>query len=282
MLAGGGVASSQPEAPASGRPAAHAAKGLGSLPVSARSAVSATLGAASRAYVARRSPTGYRLKGGGVAAHLDAGGVSLQAGGVSLAMTAAGLGRGGRLEPAGVRSVGAKGNRVSLDRGALTEWYAAGPFGIEQGFTLSRRPAGKAGPLTLALRLGGGVRAHLDSGTVLLTRAGRPGMSYGQLWANDAKGRPLRAELQLRGRQASDPRLGSRRELSAHDRPADPAGQQAHRQRRDRRRQVRLRVALSADGNTALIGGPERQRQASGRRGCSPAPAPPGRSRAPS
>ena len=71
-------------------------------------------------------------------------------------MTAAGLGRGGRLEPAGVRSVSAKGNRVSLDRGALTEWYTAGPFGIEQGFTLARRPAGKAGPLTLALRLGGG------------------------------------------------------------------------------------------------------------------------------
>ena len=176
MLAGGGVASPRARRRASGVPqAARAGKGLASLPASARSAVSATLGAASRAFVARRSSDGYRLKGGGVAAQLDAGGVSLQAGGVSLAMAAAGLGRGGRLEPAGVRSVGAHGNRVSLDRGALTEWYAAGPFGIEQGFTLSRRPAGKAGPLTLALRLGGGVRARLASGTVLLTRAGRPG-----------------------------------------------------------------------------------------------------------
>src|SRR6187399_1179233 len=91
MLAGGGVASSQPEAATRAAPA-HVATALGSLPVSARSAVSATLGAASRAYVARRSPTGYRLKGGGVAAQLDAGGVSLQAGGVSLVMTAASLG----------------------------------------------------------------------------------------------------------------------------------------------------------------------------------------------
>ena len=197
-LAGGGVASSQSEAPATGAPAAHATMGLGALPASARSVVSTTLGTASRGYVARRSPTGYRLRGGGVAAQLGTDGVSMQAGGVSLTMTAAGLGRGGRFEPAGLRSVGAKGNRVSLDRGALTEWYTAGPFGIEQGFTLSRRPAGKAGPLTLALRLGGGVRAHLDSGTVLLTRAGRPGMSYGQLWASDANGRPLRAELGLR------------------------------------------------------------------------------------
>ena len=281
MLAGGGVASSQPEAPATRRPGGtRPAKGLGSLPASARSAVSATLGAASRAYVARRSPTGYRLKGGGVAAQLDAGGVSLQAGGVSLAMTAAGLGRGGRLEPAGVRSVGAKGNRVSLDRGALTEWYAAGPFGIEQGFTLSRRPAGKAGPLTLALQLGGGVRAHLDSGTVLLTRAGRPGMSYGQLWASDAKGRPLRAELQLRGgrllihvwdRGASypltiDPLIQQGNKLT----PSDETGAG----------KVGYSVALSADGNTALIGGPGDNSKRGSGVGVHPHGHPPGRSRA--
>ena len=42
---------------------------------------------------------------------------------------------------------------------------------------------------------------------------------------------------------------------------------------------LRLSVALSADGNTALIGGPATT-AASGRRGCSPARAAPGRSRA--
>ena len=217
----------------------------------------------------------------------------------------------GSSRPACARS-SAKGNRVSLDRGALTEWYAAGPLGIEQGFTLSRRPAGTAGPLTLALQLGGGVRAHLDSGTVLLTQAGRPGLSYGQLWATDAKGRPLRAELQLRGgrlliqvwdRGASYPltidpliqqgnKLTGSGETGAGElrlrawrcRPTgtppsiggpDDNGdvgaawvftrsgatwtQQGGKltgTRRDRRRpRSASRVALSADGNTALIGG---------------------------
>ena len=254
-LAGGGVASSQLGAPA--RTPAFAPKGVGTLPASAYPAVSATLGAGSPAYAVRRSPTGFRLIGGGVAAQFDASGVSLQAGGVSLAMEAAGVGRAGRLEPAAVRSVHAKRNRVSLVRDGLEEWYKAGPFGIEQGFTLSRRPAGEVGPLTLALRLGGNVRAHEDSGSVLLTRADRTGMSYGELWASDAKGRPLHAELQLQGgrllihvwdRHASypvtiDPLIQPGNKLT----PSDEVGAG----------KFGYSVALSADGNTALIGGAE-------------------------
>jgi hypothetical protein len=167
--------------------------------LAARSAVSATLGAESHAFFARRSGGGYRLGGGGVAAHLDGQGVALQAGGVSVEMTVAGVGRGSRLERPGVRSVRAHANRVSLDRGGLTEWYEAGPLGIEQGFTLSRRPVGKAGPVTLALQLEGGLRAHrASSGTVFLSRPGRTGLSYGALSAIDATGRPLRATLGLR------------------------------------------------------------------------------------
>src|SRR5262245_50455418 len=78
-LAGGGVASPGAKASAPGALSHTAAgrPGLELLPVSARSAVSATLGAASRAYVARRSSDGFRLNGGGVAARLDAGGVTL-------------------------------------------------------------------------------------------------------------------------------------------------------------------------------------------------------------
>ena len=54
--------------------ASAARRGLGSLPVAAQAAVSATLGARSSAFSARRSSGGYRLGGGGVAARLGARG----------------------------------------------------------------------------------------------------------------------------------------------------------------------------------------------------------------
>jgi hypothetical protein len=57
----------------------------------------------------------------------------------------------------------AQGNRVVYRRGALSEWYANGPLGLEQGFTLSRPPPGrKTGPLTLALSVVGNVRGLLS------------------------------------------------------------------------------------------------------------------------
>ena len=52
-----------------------------------------------------------------------------------------------------VTSVSARGNRVTLHRSGVREWYVAGPLGIEQGFTLAHRPAGTLGhELTLSSR----------------------------------------------------------------------------------------------------------------------------------
>ena len=49
-------------------------------------------------------------------------------------------------------------NRATYARGAMSEWYANGPAGLEQGFTLLHAPAaaqagGDAAPLTLDLAL---------------------------------------------------------------------------------------------------------------------------------
>src|SRR3954466_6895733 len=118
--------------------------GLAVLPPDARSAISAKLGARSTAFRARATRDGFRLGGGGVTAHGSAERVSRGAGGLSLEL--AGLGRGTRIEQPGARSLHAEANRVSLDGQGVTEWYAAGPFGIEQGFTLPAPPAG-GGPL---------------------------------------------------------------------------------------------------------------------------------------
>ena len=90
-------------------------EGAGSLPAAAQSAISATLGAESPAFFARRSLGGYRLGGGGVTAQLGTRGVALRGGGVSLAMTVAGVGRGGRLERRG-RVVGRRAREPRLAR----------------------------------------------------------------------------------------------------------------------------------------------------------------------
>ena len=101
----------------------------------------------------------------------------------------------------GVVSPGARANRVSYDRGGLREWYRAGPLGVEQGFSLSRRPAGAGGALVLELSLGSSLRAHRTrAGVQFVTRSGRVVLLYGGLQALDASGRRLPAFLALRGR----------------------------------------------------------------------------------
>jgi hypothetical protein len=227
------------------------------LPTVVESQLSAAIGAESRGFHARPSDGGFRLDAAGVTAHVDRGGATLRAGGVSLPLTVAGFGRGAKLGRTEVRSIGAHRNRVSLDRGALTEWYAGGPLGIEQGFTLPRRPAGESGPLTLELALGGGVEARkAPSGTVLLTRADRPGLSYGALATLDATGRELPTALHVR-----DGALV----IQVWDRGAqypvviDPLFQQGSKLTGSGATGAAafgFEVALSADGNTALVGAP--------------------------
>ncbi len=162
MLAFGGLSVGAAGAPvaASAASESHDGTGLGSLPVSAQAPVSAVIGADSSAFAAQRSRTGYRLRGGGVMADLAGGAIRLRSRGASVSIAVSGVGRGGTLEPAPVSAVAARGNRVSLVRSGLTEWYAAGPLGIEQGFTVLRRPAGMVGPVTLALGLAKGLRVQ--------------------------------------------------------------------------------------------------------------------------
>jgi hypothetical protein len=237
---------------------AAAVERLASLPVGAQSAISAALGASAPVFAARRSGVGYRLSGGGVSARLAARGVDLRAGRGSLSMAFVGVGRGGRLSRSGVVSVRAHANRVVFDRGVVREWYAAGPLGIEQGFTVARRPAGAGGPLSLALGLGGSVGAQRSgSGVRFVTASGRVAFRYGGLSAIDARGRTLRAALELDGTKLS---------VRVWDRGAryplriDPLIQQGSKLTgggvTGPYSQFGYSVALSADGNTALIGGP--------------------------
>jgi hypothetical protein len=109
------------------------------LPVQAQSVISAAVGAGQPAFAARRSRGGYRMAGGGVVAGFGAGGVRVQVPGGSLSMAFSGLGRGDRLSEVDSASPAGRANRVSFARAGVREWHAAGPLGIEQGFTVAER-----------------------------------------------------------------------------------------------------------------------------------------------
>ena len=169
-------------------------------------------------------------------------------------MTLSAYGYAGSLEPVGPARPRAAGNRVSYARGALTEWYANGPLGIEQGFDVAARPAAAAGPLTLALDLSGNLAARLRNGSVLLTGPGAT-LRYGNLHATDARGHVLRSWLQLDDGQVLI-RVADRG--AAYPLRIDPLIQQGQKLTGAGgvgTGRVGYDVALSADGNTALVGG---------------------------
>ncbi len=232
--------------------ATTARHGLESLPLSAQGKVSAALGHDEPAYRVTA------LQAVNPAQHLRASfsrrGVTVASGRVRLGMALSAYGYANALEPVGSASPRISANRVGYAHGALTEWYANGPLGIEQGFDLASRPGGAAGPLTLSLALSGNLAARLQHGSVLLT--GRDGaLRYGGLVATDARGRVLRSWLQLvRGHVL----------IHVDDRGAtyplriDPLIQQGEKLTGSAQTgggYFGYSVALSADGETALIGG---------------------------
>ena len=163
--------------------------GLLSLPAAAQGPVSAALG---------RDLAAYHLRG--LVAHNPAqrltarfgrAGVAILAGRTRFAITLKAFGRAGTLRPLAAASPVASSDRVSYARGPVREWWANGPLGLEQGFDVAGRPAG-SGAVTLSLAVSGAAR--IDHGTVLLPG----GLRYAGVRATDARGRSLRAWLQLR------------------------------------------------------------------------------------
>jgi hypothetical protein len=159
-----------------------------SLPAAAQAPISATLG---------RDQAAYRLHGlvahnpaQRLAARFSRSGVTVTAGSTRFAMVLEAFGRVNALRALAPGRPVASADRVAYARGPVREWWANGPLGLEQGFDIAQRPAG-SGPLTLSLAVTGSVR--LDQGTVLLPG----GLRYAGLRATDARGRSLRAWLQV-------------------------------------------------------------------------------------
>jgi len=234
------------------KPTATTRHGLTGLPLTAQGPVSAALGRDGSAYQVAD------LQAGNPAQHFHTGftrhGVTVASGTAQLGMALTAYGHGSTLRPVRPTAPRASANRVRYAHGALTEWYANGPLGIEQGFDIAARPHGAAaGPLTLSLGLSGNLAARLRDDAVLFTGAGAA-LRYGGLVATDAHGRVLRSWLQLvkghvlirvADRGASyplrvDPMIQQGKKLT----PTGAIGTG----------RFGYAVALSGDGNTALIG----------------------------
>jgi IPT/TIG domain/FG-GAP repeat len=247
-------------------PTAGAVSGrsLSSLPFAAQGPISAALGADGPSYRVSAAPgAGLQARNPAqrITARFAAAGVEIASRGetVGLALRAAGYGSSLPAVAAVVPTFDA--NRVIYAHGPLSEWYVNGPLGLEQGFTLARALSQRAsGPLTLSLALSGDARASLAGAgrSVSFSRPGASPLRYGGLVATDARGRALPSWLAL-----EKDRLLLRVATAGASYPVriDPIIQKEPEQKLTASDEsggglFGYSVALSADGNTALIGGP--------------------------
>lgn len=139
----------------------------------------------------------------------------------------------------------------------LSYAYANGPLGLEQTFTVPRRPvsarATARGSLTIQVAVNGAT-ATVHGQTVTLTGSGGTTLRYGRLSAVDARGHTLPSHMRVQG---------GRILLQVDDRGAaypiriDPLVEQGGKLTGSGAGfGFGMSVALSADGNTALIGAP--------------------------
>jgi len=235
--------------------------GLARLPAAARAPVSRALGHDQADFwaVRHRDALSVRNSAQGLAAGFSPTGVSVSLGSARVTLSLDGLGYGTRLAPVpAVPPVPAR-NRVIYTRRGLAEWYVNGPLGIEQGFTIDAPPAGSAtGRLTLALSVGGSLQARLGSSRAVefVSSDGRSLLNYDDLRVTDARGHQLAAALSLRGGalRIEVAAAGARYPLTIdpliHTANLTGGGESGPGQ-------FGSSVALSADGSTALVGGPQ-------------------------
>jgi IPT/TIG domain/FG-GAP repeat len=229
------------------------------LPTGALAPVSDALGASERLYAIGSS-------GGVLSAQNPAQGLEMAfrrgivhfgAPGIELGLGLQAAGYGSSLHALGEATPLARRNRVLYAHAGVSESYVNGPLGVEQYFTLPRAlPGNPTGALTLAMTVSGQTRPHVEEGGQSIRLRGGDGhaLRYGSLAVTDAGGQHLPSWLALDGRTILlrvDAR-GARYPLRI-----DPLIQQSSTltdEPVNEGARFGFSVALSADGNTALIG----------------------------
>jgi FG-GAP repeat/IPT/TIG domain len=228
------------------------APAVATVPLASQAAATGAYGMHARAWGFSAGNSAQRLGVG-----FDSSGVRVSSGHLWIAFALRAFGYGDALAPVRAVRPGVSGAYVSYRHGEVTEWYRNGPAGLEQGFTVrAPRPGTVAGPLTLALNVSGEWRARLSrSGrSVVFARGGAPALHYSGLSARDARGRSLHAWLELR-RARLLILVDTRR--ASYPLQIDPWVQQAEALPGSTAGAFGASLAVSADGNAALVGAPE-------------------------
>src|ERR1700680_4516731 len=227
------------------------------LPVSLAAAASASIGASEHSFGAVRRGGAWLAQGGGIRSTFTASGAALRVAEGTLGLSLTAVGRGDRVQRVGAVAPSGAAGQVLYRHGSISEFYRNGPYGLEQGFSLQRRPQAGTGPLVLALGLKGTlIPEQVGSEILFRTHTGATGLRYGQLSALDATGRRLPAHVQLRNGSLQ---LGIDDSSARYPLRIDPLIQQGGKLTGGGETgagEFRFGVALSTDGNTALIGGP--------------------------
>ncbi len=226
------------------------------LPFGLAAAASGSIGEADRGFWPVRDGGSLLTRGGGIHGTFTAAGARLRVAQGMLGLSLAAVGYGRHIERIGALAPSSAASRVVYRNGAISEFYRNGPYGLEQGFTLARRPQAGTGGLVLTLKVGGSlIPQQVGSQILFRTRAGATVLRYGQLSAQDATGRRLPAVMQLRNGTLQlwiddsharyplrvDPFIQQGSELTGTGETGNGGFGSS--------------VALSVDGNTALIGG---------------------------
>ncbi len=232
---------------------------LSGLPMVAQGPISAALGGEDAAFQVHPSASGLHALSPAQRLRVSYGrsGISIGSGSLQMSLRLRAVGYGASLRAVGSVKPSTHGNQVVYAHPGFSEWYTNEPLGLEQGFTIPQRlPGGGSGPLTLSMALSGEVHAALGRGgqSVALSHIGGPSLRYDGLLASDAQGHVLHSWFALsRGRvllrvDVNGARFPLRIDPFVHQEEltggAESGAFFGHS------------VALSAKGNTALVGSP--------------------------
>ena len=169
------------------------------------------------------------------------------------------IGSGAALHAVGLARPLGHANRVEYRRGGATEWFANGPAGVEQGFTIGSEPAGATdGALTLALGVSGTLTARPGAagGLVLAGAGGKAVLRYGDLSVSDASGRSLPAHMTVaHGRVLINVDTRSAR----YPIRVDPLAQDAELTNSTEQGEGDFGFSVAIDGGTIVVGAQEAQ-----------------------